>query len=217
MKQAILLGVAAVALGGCNMIPGLGAPSSPQRKPGLWEQTLQADGRPTPMVTQWCFDPASDRRSPALRKPPTRQGLCEKFQTSKNGDAYVTDSVCGFGGVKLTTHSELTGDFTTHYTVVSTLDVSGSPDPARDGQHKTTLTAVYKGDCPADIGPGQVKLPDGTVEDMAALRQRGGGFGGGRGGGGGGGNETGGGNATEGGNATTNATGAGNATAGGGK
>jgi hypothetical protein len=59
--------------------------------------------------------------------------------------------------------------------------VENAPDPARNGVHKSTITAVYKGPtCPDDIGPGQVKRPDGEVVDMAQLR---GGFGGGGGGG----------------------------------
>ena len=82
--------------------------------------------------------------------------------------------------------------------------MQGSPDPARDGTHKTTMTAVYKGEScdPAGLQPGQVKLPSGDVVDMAQLRGRLGG--GGRGGG----------NATGG---ETNAAGGGNATAGGGR
>ncbi|HVN01697.1 MAG TPA: DUF3617 family protein [Caulobacteraceae bacterium] len=205
MKRPVLLVLAAVSLGGCDMIPGFGTPASPQRKPGLWEQTVTTERSPTPIVTQLCFDAASDRRLPVLPRKPRREGACQKWQVSKNGDTYVIDSDCGFGGVKLTNHAELTGDFTSHYTLASTITVQGSPDPARDGTHKTTMTAVYKGEScdPAGLQPGQVKLPSGDVVDMAQLRGRLGG-GGGRGGG----------NATGG---ETNAAGGGNATAGGGR
>jgi hypothetical protein len=197
MKKAILLGLAAVTLGGCNMIPGLGGPVSPQRKAGLWEQTVTSDRSPTPIVTELCFDDASDRRMPVLPRKPRREGACQSWTVAKNGDAYVIDSVCGFGGVKLTNHAELTGDFTSHYTLASTINVSGSSDPARDGQHKTTMTAVYKGEScdAAGLQPGQVKLPSGEVEDMAQLRR------GGLGGGPGGGRDNNGGNST----AATNA------------
>jgi hypothetical protein len=209
MKKAILLGLAAVSLGGCNMIPGFGTPASPQRKPGLWEQTVVTDRSPTPIVTELCFDAASDRRLPVLPRKPRREGACEKWQVTKNGDTYLVDSTCGFGGMKLSSHAELSGDFNASYRRVDTMTVQGSPDPARDGTHKITMTAVYKGESceAAGLQPGQVKLPSGDIVDMAQLRGGRGGFGGGRGGG----NETGGESNAAGGNAT----GGGNSTGGG--
>ena len=205
MKKLIALGLVAVSLGGCDKLP-FGQPASPQRKPGLWEQTVQADQNPAPVVTEACYDAASDKRTPIVPRPPRRAGACDKFAVSKDGDNYVVDRDCSFGGAaggpKMTSHAVISGDFSTKYTVVSSITVQGSSDPARNGQHKLTITAVYKGDCPADIGPGQVKLPNGDVVDMAQLRRGGGGFGGGGGPGGGGGAPAGGGNAAAGGGAS---------------
>ena len=194
MRKLIAFGLVVVSLGGCDQLPFLGGPASPHRKPGLWEQTTQSDRSPTPLVSEACYDEASDRRMPVLpRKPqPGGRRQCEKFQISQNGDSYVIDSVCsvgGPGGPKLTNHAVLTGDFNVRYTVANNIVVENSPDPARNGAHRNTVTAVYKGACPPDIGPGQVKLPTGEVVDMAQLRNR---FGGGRGGGLGGGGPSGG-------------------------
>jgi len=194
MKKAILLGmVAATAtLAACDKLPFFKI-TSPPRKPGYWVETIQSDRSPTPIVTKWCFDEASDRHTPVLPRGPRRAGACSKFTVSKNGDTYVVDSVCGFGaagGPTVTNHAEISGDYSTKYTIVSTLDVEGATDPARNGKHTTTITAVYQGaDCPSELGPGQMERPDGTVVDMAQLR--GGGLGGG-GGRPGGGNSTGG-------------------------
>ena len=189
MKKLIALGLVAVSLGGCDKLPFLNGPASPQRKAGLWEQTLQNDQIATPMVSQWCYDAASDQRMPVLPHRPRRASACEKFSVSQDGANYVVDSACTFGGPggpKITNHAVLSGDFNVKYTVVNTINVENSPDPARNGQHKNTITAIYKGACPPEIGPGQVKTPDGSVVDMAQLRR---GFGGGgpRPGGGGGG------------------------------
>ena len=205
MKKVVLLGAGmlTLGLGACDKLPFFKV-SSPQRKAGLWEQTVQSDRSPTPMVSHWCFDAASDRRTPVLPKGPRREGSCSKFQVSKSGDGYVVDSVCGFGGPSgptLTSHAVISGDFTTKYTIASTVTVANASDPARNGEHKTTVTAVYKGACPPEIGAGQVQLPNGDVVDMASLRGFGRGGGGGGGGGPGAGGGAGGGNAT-GGNAT---------------
>jgi len=105
-----------------------------------------------------------------LPKGPRRAGVCQKFAVAKDGDSYTVDSACSFTGATMTSHAVITGDFTAKYTINSTVDVSNSPDPARNGEHKTTITAVYKGDCPSDLSPGQVRLPTGEVVEMAQLR-----------------------------------------------
>jgi hypothetical protein len=191
MKKVILLGLlaACVSLGACDKHFKV---QSPQRKPGYWVETIQSDRSPTPIVSKWCFDAASDRRMPVLPKGPRRAGSCPKFAISKDGDNYVVDSVCNLGqsGMTITSHAVISGDYTSKYSIVSTVDVEGASDPAHNGKHSTSVTAVYQGaDCPSELSPGQMERPDGTVEDMAQLR--GGGFTGGGGGGNhGGGNST---------------------------
>jgi hypothetical protein len=169
MKKVILLGVALTALAGCDKLPFFKV-ASPPRKPGLWEQTVQSDRSPTPLVSQWCFDEASDKRSPVLPKGPRRAGLCQKFAVAKSGDSYTVDTSCSFTGATITSHAVIAGDFTSKYTITSTVEISNSADPARNGEHKTTVTAVYKGDCPSDLSPGQVRMPSGDVVEMAQLR-----------------------------------------------
>jgi hypothetical protein len=210
MKKAILLGLlaAATTLGACDKLFKV---ASPQRKPGYWVETVQSDRSPTPIVSKWCFDEASDRRMPVLPKGPRRAGSCPKFAVTKNGDSYVVDSVCNLGqggGVTITSHAVISGDYASKYTIVSTVDLEGAPDPTHNGKHNTTVTAVYQGaDCPTELAPGQMERPDGTVEDMAQLR------GGGFTGGGGGGNHGGASNATGGASTGSNSMGGGNATA----
>jgi len=180
MRKLILLGVALAALGGCDKLPFFKV-TSPARKPGLWEQTTQSDRVAGPQVSQWCFDAASDKHFPVLPKGPRRDGACQKWAVAKSGDGYTVDSVCSFGAT-MTLHAVISGDFSSKYTVVNTVDVANASDPAHNGHHQSTLTAVYKGDCPADLSPGQVRTPNGDIVDMAELRR--GGFGrGGQGGG----------------------------------
>ena len=183
MKKVILLGLiaATATLAACDKLPFFKV-ASPQRKPGYWVETIQSDRSPAPIVTKWCFDEASDRRLPVLPRGPRRAGACQSFHVGRNGDSYVVDSVCGMpgGGPTITNHAEISGDYSTKYTIVSTTDIAGATDPARNGKHTTTVTAVYQGaDCPSELAAGQMERPDGTVVDMAQLR--GGGFGGGGG------------------------------------
>src|SRR5580692_10692739 len=120
MKKLIALGLIAVSLGGCDKLPFFGAPASPHRKPGLWEQTVQSDQSATPMVSKACFDEASDQRSPVLPHAPRRVGACQKFNVSKDGDSYVIDSDCSFGGAggpRVTSHAVISGDYSVRYTI----------------------------------------------------------------------------------------------------
>lgn len=195
MKRLIVLCLAATALAGCDKLP-FGKLEAPHRKPGLWQQTLVADGRPA-IVTKVCYDAATDRRMPVFG-PRQRSGgggggftpNCSKNDRTKQGDTYVADRDCTLpNGIQIASHSVLSGDFQSSYTARTETTISGAPDPARNGHHVSVLTATFQGDCPPDIQPGQVQLPNGDVVDLAQLRNGfgGGGFGGGRQGGGGGG------------------------------
>jgi len=185
MKRIVLLAVAAVTLSACNNgggIPGLGGGvSPPTRKPGLWQQTIN-NGSGPPRVTSLCVDASTDQRAPVLGRQ-FRRGTCSKYSITRGADgSYVSDSECQTddGGVTVTNHTVATGDFQANYSVVSDVTREGCVDPSRDGEYKTTITAVYKGDCPANMKPGQIMLADGRIMDFG--QRRGGGQG--RGGGG---------------------------------
>jgi hypothetical protein len=126
------------------------------------------------LVSEACYDATSDLRSPVLPNQPKRANACAKFSISRQGAGYVIDSDCSFMGASgphVTNHAVISGDFNSKYTVTNTANVQNSPNAARNGQHTSTMTAIYKGACPADIGPGQVKMPNGDVIDMAQLRR----------------------------------------------
>jgi hypothetical protein len=173
MKKAIALGLVALSLGACNKSLLSGPTGSPQRKAGLWEQLVQTD-RGWSTSSEACFDAASDQRFPVLARQPRRAGACAKFNTARSADGYVTDSDCSFRGAsgpRVTNHEVVTGDFSSKYTLVNTLNIQNAPNPARNGSHTITFTATYKGACPADIPPGQIKLASGQVVDMAQVRR----------------------------------------------
>jgi hypothetical protein len=196
MRQALLVGLAAISVAACGQLP-FGGVHAPPRKPGLWQQSVVFDGRPA-IVTKICYDAATDRRMPVFgrRQRPGGGGggggfapTCSKNSESQQNGQYVADRDCTLpNGMAIASHTVVTGDFQTSYAVTTDTTVSGSPDPVRNGKHSQVMTASFQGACPDSIQPGQVQLPNGDVVDLAQLRASAaggfGGFGGGRPGGG---------------------------------
>jgi hypothetical protein len=180
MGRSLALALTALCLCACSQGGGLpfvgGGVAPPERKAGLWRQTLSSDRLPAPVVTLMCLDETSDKRVPVLGRR-FRRGACDKYTITRRPDgAYLSDTACETGGgAKITTHTVATGDFTSSYTVVSQRTVQGSDDPNRDGQFKTTVTAAYKGPCPANLQPGQMQYPDGAIANIGERRGYGGG------------------------------------------
>ena len=58
---------------------------------------------------------------------PVSKEMCSKQEIQKTATGYVTDSVCGVAGMSITSHSEITGDFNSAYTVKVTSHSQGGP------------------------------------------------------------------------------------------
>ncbi|MFI4934806.1 MAG: DUF3617 domain-containing protein [Caulobacterales bacterium] len=171
MRKVLVVLLAGATLCACNRggggFPFGGAVTPPARKPGLWEQTIKSDQFAMQLTTRLCLDAASDQRAPVLGRR-FRRGACDKYSITRGADgSYISDTVCQTGeGAKITSHTVASGDFSTRYTVKSQRTIEGSPDPDRDGQFGATITAIYKGPCPAGMLPGQIQRPDGTIIDI---------------------------------------------------
>ena len=67
--------------------------------------------------------------------------MCSKMDTQKVGNTYVIDSVCKMGPSTNTTHSVITGDFNSAYTVKLSSVTSGGPNfPGARPDGKTEMT-----------------------------------------------------------------------------
>jgi hypothetical protein len=144
----------------------------PTRKAGLWELKMLRTGSPAPEMTmQHCTDETTDKKMTTQLSPMAKQN-CTKNETQKTATGYVTDSVCSFGGVTMTSHSEVTGDFNSGYSVKVTSHNDGAPAGApRDTD--MTLEAKWLGACPADQKPGDIVMPGGfrmNITDMEKLK-----------------------------------------------
>jgi hypothetical protein len=142
----------------------------PVRKAGLWElKVLRAGAVAADTTMQHCTDATTDKAMSSSASP---MELCSKRDIQKTATGYVSDSVCGIGGISITSHAEITGDFNSAYTVKSTSHSEGGPAGVpRDST--TTIEAKWLGACKADQKPGDIMMPGGmkmNVNDMEKLK-----------------------------------------------
>ena len=144
----------------------------PIRKAGLWEMKVMRAGSTTPdMTMQQCTDETTDKEMSTAFAPMSKE-MCSKTDTHKTATGFVSDSVCGIAGVSMTSHSEVTGDFNSAYTVKTTSHGEGVPAAAK-GDHETMIAAKWLGACKPDQKPGDIVMPGGlkmNIKDMEKLK-----------------------------------------------
>jgi hypothetical protein len=162
------------ALGLLALLPAnaANAVDLPVRKAGLWEMKVLHTGSAVPdMTMQHCTDETTDKDMSTSFSPMAKE-MCSKQEIQKTATGYITDSVCGIAGMSITSHSEITGDFSSAYTVKSTSHSERGPTGvARDST--TTIEAKWLGACKADQKAGDIMMPGGmkmNIKDMQKLK-----------------------------------------------
>ena len=145
----------------------------PIRKAGLWEIKMVRTGSPLPEMTmQHCTDETIDRDMNNMVSPMAKQ-ICSKQDIQKTATGYVSDSLCSVGGVSMASHSEITGDFNSAYTVTTTSH-SDLGSKGKPGDSVTKIEAKWLGACKPDQKPGDIVMPGGgfklNVKDMDKLK-----------------------------------------------
>ena len=162
-----LLGGSALAL----TAQAASAEELPLRKAGLWEMKITKIGSQLPELTmQHCTDATTDKDMANSVSPLAKQ-ICTKQETVKTATGYVSDSVCTVGGVSMTSHSDITGDFNSAYSVTTKAHMDKGPEQLRDTT--TRINAKWLGDCKADQKPGDIVMPGGfklNVKDAEKLK-----------------------------------------------
>ena len=151
---------------------GASAVELPVRKAGLWEMKVLHTGSAVPHMTmQHCTDETTDKEMSTSFSPMGKE-MCSKQDIQKTAAGYVSDSVCGFSGVSITSHAEITGDFNSAYTVKSTSHSERGPaGMPRDSS--TTIEAKWLGACKGDQRAGDIMMPGGmkmNIKDMQKLK-----------------------------------------------
>lgn len=163
--------VGALALCGATT-EAASADELPTRKPGLWDIRMVETGSGVPgMTMQQCTDATTDKDMISTASPMAKE-VCSKHDFRKAAAGYVADAVCTANGMAMTSHSEITGDFDSAYTVkVTSRYESGPGKPPRD--LAMTIEAKWVGPCKPNQKPGDMVMPGGftmNIKDIQKLK-----------------------------------------------
>jgi Protein of unknown function (DUF3617) len=144
----------------------------PLRKAGLWEMKLVRIGSPFPEMTmQHCTDATTDKDMSTASSPLSKE-ICSKRDIQQTATGYAIDSVCSVASVSVTSHSDVTGDFNSAYTVRTSAHSEGGP-AGLPHDVTTTIEAKWLGECKPGQKPGDIVMPGGfklNVKDAAKLK-----------------------------------------------
>jgi len=183
-----LAGVALISLAACNKpaagnstaaAAGGAAPAAgplsvdqvPQRKPGLWKQTMSMDGGSTNGAIQLCVDAASEAKM-NIAAQNIAGAKCDKPQFTRALDGSIAFSnSCDMGSNgKMQTSGTIKGDFNSSYVATIATTTSGSSIAQMNGAHTMVIDATWTGPCAPGQTGGDMILPNGmTVNATKAV------------------------------------------------
>jgi Protein of unknown function (DUF3617) len=120
---------------------------------------------------QHCTDETTDKAMSTAFQPMSKE-ICSKHEVRQTATGYVSDSVCNLAGVAMTSHSDITGDFNSAYTVKTTSHSEDGP-PGMPSDSTTTIEAKWLGACKPDQKPGDIVMPGGfkvNIKDAEKLK-----------------------------------------------
>jgi hypothetical protein len=162
-------------IGGISVLVLIGAMPAlaaemPTRKSGLWEVKMNVEGRNTPGQTiQQCIDAATDQMMQSSAGPFAQQA-CSKRDVTRSATGVTIDSTCTVGGKTATSHSVVTGNFDSAYTMT----VTSQSDAIPGGKMNMTMAAKWLGPCAADQKPGDMIMGNGMKINILEMQKRGG-------------------------------------------
>jgi hypothetical protein len=163
-------------MGSClvTLLPALEARAveMPLRKAGLWEMKLVRPGLQLPELTmQHCTDETTDKEMATAFSPMSKE-VCSKRDIAQTATGYVTDSECSVAGVAMTSHSEISGDFNSAYSV-NTASHTERPVGGLPRDTTTVIEAKWLGACKPGQKPGDIVMPGGfklNIKDAEKLK-----------------------------------------------
>jgi len=141
--------------------------AAPKRKPGLWEVSVIADGRPMPMGIKQCADETTDAQM--MQMSEMQSESCKVSGFSKTSAGHEFSSECEVAGSKITSKGSFTGDFEKEYRgeIVTTIN------PPMFGQagSKSTISAKWLGACPSGMKAGDMQMGNGETINLEQAKQ----------------------------------------------
>lgn len=134
--------VAACATGACAV--AVAANEAPKRKSGQWEISSAVGGQP-PMTEKVCIDAAGDDIALSAGSGAPQEN-CESATIKREGEAFVTESICKLRNSTVTSRGVFTGSFDSAYK--GEVDTNYNPPMYGRAQVKTIIEAKLNGPCP---------------------------------------------------------------------
>ena len=130
----------------------------PKRKSGLWEITTSEPGGPPGPVATMCIDQKLDDMAKQLMAGGV---TCTKQDLRREGDRYVSDSVCKIGDSTATTRAVISGNFETMYQ--ADIQAKYSPPLMGMSEGRSVMNAKWLGPCRSGQRPGDIVMPGGAT------------------------------------------------------
>jgi hypothetical protein len=144
--------------------------SFPARKAGEWQikMTPEAAGAVPAMTMQLCLDAATDAEMMEVGLS-MKKDMCPEMTMTQDGDTIVIDAKCNLGAMKTTSHTVISGDFQSAYSMKIESDMEGAPK-GMPSHSVLTQDATWMGECPAGMAPGDMIMPGGRKMNVNTLK-----------------------------------------------
>lgn len=171
-RAIFLLLVAAASFGIGSSHAAEDSPDLPLRKAGLWElqtETNEGAGARKQQLTM-CIGEEMERNS-VISSGIEHRSNCSSYEVKKLAGATVVDATCAYDDRHITSHTELTGDFSTKFRVEVQSATSGRAPRAQGGQPiNVRLTIIqngrYLGESCGGLQAGEAKGADGMTVNV---------------------------------------------------
>lgn len=146
----------------------------PTRKSGLWEIKIIPDtpGSAPAMAMQICLDPATDKAMMEAGLSMTAD-MCPELTQTRDGDAIVLDATCNVAGLRTKSHTVISGDFQSAYTIKTVSDSEGG-SPALPKNSVMTQEAKWLGECATTLQPGEMMMFGRKINVLDTMKKIGG-------------------------------------------
>lgn len=136
--------------------------SLPRLKNGLWVTTITNEGL-KPARHSICVDDATQQHLLTMGQG-AMTGMCAKADLRRDGSAFIFESDCAMGPVRVKSSSRTTFTGATGYHTEATTRFD--PPILAKGTVHTVAQGRHSGACPAGMKPGDMTLPDGRVVNV---------------------------------------------------